>query len=112
MNQYPYAKEKLCVVMHELAAGKEDVRSRLLNAFMIFHTLKVDDFPLEFREEWKWIEGQLTKYGPLCDCNGKEILGSAENTMRRIRNSTGKRIAEKIFNIGWELHTNKKYLLG
>lgn len=108
--RYAYPSEKLYQAMHTLATGKGDVRSRLLCAFMGFHTLNEGAFPPEFREDWKWVMEQMTKYGPLIDHKGEVWRGSVENTMNRIKNTTGEKIAEKIFNISWELHTNKKYL--
>jgi hypothetical protein len=96
--------------MRTLATGKGDVRDRLLGAYMSFHTLNEKDFPEEFKKDWAWVMKQLTKYGPLRDYKGDVWLGSVENTMNRIRNSTGERIAKKIFDLGWELWTNEKYL--
>lgn len=96
--------------MYTLATGRGDVRARLLGAFMSFHTLNEDDFPEKYKKDWEWIMKQLTKCGPLLDHKGDVWRGSVENTMNKIKNSTGEKIAEKIFNIGWELHTNEKYL--
>lgn len=110
MSRYSYTREKLYVAMHTLASGRGDVRARLLSAFMSFHTLNEDDFPEEYKKDWEWITKQLTKFGPLLDHKGEVWRGSVENTMNKIKNSTGEKIAEKIFNIGWELHTNEKYL--
>jgi hypothetical protein len=93
--------------MHELATGKGDVRGRLLGAFNSIHTLNDEDFPEEFRKDWAWIMNQLTKAGPILDNNGKVWRGSAENTLSKIRNATGTKIANKIFEIGWDLHANE-----
>ena len=110
MNRYSYTREKFYVTMRTLATEPGDVRTRLLSAFMTFHTLKKDDFPEEFKEDWEWIMKQLTKFGPLLDHKNEVWRGSVENTMNKIRNRTGEKIAERIFNIGWGLHTNDKYL--
>ena len=77
---------------------------------MSFHTLKEEDFPLKYREDWKWIKTQLTKHGPIYDYKGRVYKGSVENTMSKIKNSTGRKIATKIVDIGYDLLTNEKYL--
>jgi len=110
MARYHYAQEKLYVAIRSLATGQGDVRARLVDAFMTFHTLKVDDFPPKYREDWKWIQNQLTKHGPIYDYKGRVYKGSVENTMSKIKNSTGRKIATKIFDIGYDLLTNEKYL--
>jgi hypothetical protein len=109
LNRYSYAQEKLYIALRDLSTGKGDVRSRLVDAFMAFYTLKENEFPPEFRNDWRWIIKELTKHGPEYDYEGKVRFGSVENTMRKIKNSTAKKIAMKIFDITWELSTNEKY---
>jgi hypothetical protein len=111
MNEYFYAREKLLNAIETLATGGGDVRERLLQAFTNFHTLTADDLPSDFKMDWAWIRKELTKYGPVMIGDTDEVLrGSVENTMRRIKRNTGRKIAQKLFRIGWELHTNEKYL--
>ncbi len=110
MTRYDYAREKLYIAMRSLASGPGDVRARLLNAFLTFHTLKPADFPTQYQKDWTWIIEQMTKYGPIHDYKGAIWKGSVENTMSKIRNRTGQKIANKIFDIGWDLHTNVKFL--
>lgn len=110
MTRYNYAQEKLYVAIRSLAIGQGDVRTRLVDAFMSFHTLKEDDLPPKHRKDWRWIITQLTKHGPICDYKGKIYKGSVENTMSKIRNSTGLKIATKIVDIGYDLLTNESYL--
>ena len=62
------------------------------------------------QRDWKWVTEQLTRYGPVLDYKGRVSKGSVEHTMSRIRNSTAAKIAQMIFHLGWELHTNEKYL--
>jgi hypothetical protein len=50
----------------------------------------------------------MTKFGTLTNSEGKQIYGSVENTMKKIKNSTGVKIAEKIFEIGWQINTNSE----
>ena len=110
MVQYNYAQEKLYVAMRSLATGQGDVRVRLVEAFMSFHTLKEDDFPPKYREDWKWITTELMKHGPLYDYRGRVYKGSVENTMGKLKNNIRKKIATKIFDIGYDLITNETYL--
>jgi hypothetical protein len=105
MNQY------LCRSLRDaisiLATEQGDVRSRLLEAYSsVLHKLKDDDFPEKHVQDWVWINEQMSKSGPLLDNQGKQICGSIENTMKQIKNSTGAKIAEKIFDIGWSINTN------
>ena len=110
MTRYHYAQEKLYVAIRSLATGQGDVRARLVDAFMTFHPLKEEDFPPKYRADWKWIHNQLTKHGPVYDYKGRVYKGSVENTMSKIKNNTGRKIATKIFDIGYDLLTNEKYL--
>jgi|SRR3989338_7794034 len=110
MTRYHYAQEKLYVAMRSMATGQGDVRARLVDAFMTFHTLKEEDFPPKYRKDWKWIHTQLTKHGPIYDHKGRVYKGSVENTMSKVKNSTGRKIATKIFDIAYDLLTNEKYL--
>jgi len=96
--------------MYSLATGRGDVRSRLETAYRRFWVLTEENFPEEFRDDWKWIKNQLTKFGPLYDNSGEILISDAvENTMSRIKNKTGQKIAGKIFYIGWALCTYKEY---
>lgn len=98
MTQYSYAREKMGLAMFTLAIGKGDVRSRLRDVYCMIFRLRQNDFPEEYQKDWKWIIKQLTKFG------------SVKNTLNRIKNTTGEKIAEKVFNIGWGLYTNDRYL--
>lgn len=99
INRYSYAKEKLAVTIEALATDAGDVRTRLTNSFMLFHTLTEDDFPNELQADWKWIMKELNRYEPRYNVKGEVIMGSVENTMRKVKNSTGVKIAEKIFKL-------------
>lgn len=92
-----------------LATGQGDVRSRLYFAYLRVGGLTKDDFPKEFQKDWEWIVSELTKYGPTYKPNGDLWQGALEHTLDRIRNSTGRKIAEKIFDIGWRLNTYEEY---
>ena len=98
-----YAHEKLLVAVDSLATGPGDVRERLLHAYLSFPMLSESNFPTHLRKDWRWFIDQMTRYGPLEDHNGKVRCGSVENTMRRIRRSTGVKIAQKLVFLHHEL---------
>ena len=108
--KYSYAREKLGVAIETMAIGEGDVRQRLLQAYMSFHPLNSNHFPQEFQERWEWIEKQITKFGPEYDYKGEPVVGSVENTMKKIRKATGTKIAVELYALNWELHNNEKYL--
>jgi hypothetical protein len=103
MTDLGYAREKLFVAIETMATGPGDVRERLVDAFMSFHTLREDDFPIELQEDWKWVIGQLTRFGPVLDHNGEIYKGSVEHTMQRIRRGTGSKIAKRILQLYYKL---------
>ena len=103
-----YIIEKLTNAMESLTLGPGDIRSRLITAHQCMFTLREDDFPSYLPAEWSWIKRQLTKYGPVVGPNG-QFRDSVENTMRKVRNQTGVRIAERISKLYWSLSNNKKY---
>lgn len=99
MPDYSYAKEKLNTAIYVLATGRYDVRSRLFSAYLGFLTLKEDDFPEEFKEDWKWIMSKLTKNKPLRDYKEDIIEGSVQQSLKHMQNRTGAKIACKIYEI-------------
>lgn len=103
-----YALEKLSAAVHSLAVGRGDVRERLRTAFMSFHPVQERDFPDHLKEKWRWIKAELTKFGPVEEQGGKVLEGSVDHTLRRIKNSTGKKIAEAIVNLQSELDSYLK----
>jgi hypothetical protein len=108
MIKYFSAKKNLSRAIFILATGRKDVRSRLLSAYNTFWVLTEADFPLELQADWRWIINQLTRFGPVYD-RGLFLESPAEHTMRRIKGSTGEKIAGKIFEICWLLHNEPKY---
>lgn len=77
--------------------------------FCILHTLKESDFPHDLQAEWRWVLKELTKSGPMKDSEGKVLVGSVENTMKKIRNSTGSKIASRIYELYWAVSKNSRY---
>ncbi|MEK6876217.1 MAG: hypothetical protein AABX63_02305 [Nanoarchaeota archaeon] len=70
---------------------------------MEFHPVSENDFPPELRDNWKWIINQLTRLGPVYHSDGTVFIGALDNTLSRIKNSTGVKIAERIVALEDEL---------
>ena len=100
------AREKLLGAVHRLAVGEGDVRSRLISAHWFLSQLSARDFPEELRESWQEVMSDLTKRGPVLSAEGEVLKPACKHTMSRSRNSTGRKIAEKIYS----LHTDIKHI--
>jgi hypothetical protein len=98
-----YALEKLSSAVYYLAIGGGNIRSRLKTAYLEFHPVSVDDFPLHLQSDWKWIIAQLTRLGPVRDEDGVIRFGAIDHTLSKIRNSTGSEIAQRIVSLQSEL---------
>jgi hypothetical protein len=85
--------ERVYLSVRHLAVGKGDVRSRLKVVGVTLVPLLENEFPIELREDFRWVMEQLTRYESV----SKE--GRIEATMNRIQNSTGEKIASRIFEI-------------
>lgn len=88
-------KERVYLAVKELCIGGSDVRGRLVTSVNILMALSPDEFPEEIREDFNWVIQQSTKY----KSDIPEYKSDLQVTMTRIKNSTGKKIAERIFNI-------------
>lgn len=108
-TRYDYAGEKLFNAVRALTVGPGDVRSRLLVAYRHAHTLKPEDFPEELRKDWEYIVKSLNRFGPIYDYKSEVSVGSVQHTLRRIKNRTGSKIAEKFFHLFSELHFREAY---
>jgi hypothetical protein len=109
MHQYSYAEEKLDEALRILATGAGDVRDRLYLWYWSVHFLNEGHFPDELKKDWQWITKQLTKYGPLTSTtfDGKPLIiyDSVKYTLKKIKNSTGVKIAKKVYDLTRKLHT-------
>lgn len=85
--------ERVYFSVNQLAVGEGDVRSRLKVAGFTLAALQERDFPLELREDFRWVMEQLTRH----KSDGR--TGAIEATMYRIKNSTGAKIATRILHI-------------
>ena len=103
-----YAREKISLAIYILATAPGGIKKRLLSAFNECIAVQDDDFPEDLRGDWSWINNQMTKFGPVKDAQGTVLIGQCENTMRRIRNSTAVKIAEKLFALEDELRDREE----
>lgn len=98
--KYEYAKNRISKAIFVLCTAPGDVRSRLLEANEVTSALNDNHFPDELLPLWRDIHEMLTKHGPATNFEGKMWDGAISNTLRKIRNSTGTKIAKKLY----ELH--------
>jgi hypothetical protein len=108
-HQYNYAIQKLTEAMECLATHPGDIRRRLTRAFEILAPVTTDRVPPECRDDWSWILQQMVRFGPVFDGDGQIVSGALENTMSRIRNHTGSKIAMRILELYWSMSHNTKY---
>ena len=100
--------ERVIRAVEALCVGKGDVRSRLMSAIYMLSPLRDRDFPTELQDQFRKIKKAATKYDasdldrslPLYPAGSwNERQGRIEATMRRIRRSTGKNIAQDIWSL-------------
>ena len=92
-----YAIEKFEDIVYVLAIGEGDVRSRLKSAISDLMVLDESHFPSELKKEWNYIYKSLSKSGVVTAYNGEIRTGSYENSLNKMRNSTGAKIADRIY---------------
>jgi hypothetical protein len=87
--------ERVYLAVKHLCTARGDVRQRLVGAVSTLLPLQACDFPAHLQEDFDWIVQQSTKY----QSQIPKYQGNLDATMKRIRNSTGEKIAERIFNL-------------
>lgn len=87
--------ERVYIAVEQLCTGQGDVRKRLRNAIMILLPLQGSDFPACIQKDFEWVIRESTKY----KSEYPQCRDDLEVSMMRIRNSTGEKIARKIFNM-------------
>ena len=97
--QYDYAKNRISFAIKELCIAPGDVRSRLLAANDFIDSLNNKDFPDNLLPQWLEFKKSITKHGPMKNYAGEPVSGAVSNTLRKIRNSTGVKIAEKLYQL-------------
>ena len=104
MPSYSRCREKFSAAIYRLAVAEGDVRSRLLSAYRILRTLQDEEFPPQLRDEWIQVKAAITRLGPQVDQQGVAGKSDADYTLSKIKNSTGRKIAERIYRL--EKHLN------
>lgn len=87
--------QRVFLAVEQLCTGPGDVRKRLVPAVMTLLVLQKHEFPNELQNDYEWIISESTKY----ESKAPERRGDIEETMLRIRNSTGEKIAKRIFQL-------------
>lgn len=85
-----YAYGKLSEAVRALAIGGGNIKARLLWAVEYLNSINPEILPEEIRQHLIWVNEQLTKFKP--SRNGCAV----STTLRKIRISTGVKIAERI----------------
>lgn len=88
-----YSYGKVSEAVRRLAVGAEGIKDRLIGAGQVFFCVMPEGVPKELREDVIWVRDQLTRFPPI----GSE--GALRATVRRIRKTTGVKIAKRIFYI-------------
>lgn len=91
---------KLSEAVNQLAAGEGNVKSRLKCASEYLCLINKSMLPPELQDKWDLIWKDLNRYPAQY---GRTAL---EMTLIRIRNSTGSRIAHRIFSLYVELRSH------
>lgn len=98
-----YAREKIGVAVYDLATGIGNIKERILDAYMGFHTLVREDFPDELKEDWDKIYETLTKEEPTYNEKGEAVVGKIENSLSKASIEDAVRLAELICNLNIKL---------
>ncbi len=96
-------REKFNAALYALAVREGDVRARLRSVYRYLHMLRPDEVPAEHREEWAQILAALTQRGPERGPSGEVLRGALEHTLGRMRNSSGRRIAERVYSLARQI---------
>ena len=93
------------VAERKLTIGEGNVRERLRIAFKTLRMLREEEVPPEMRPDLSWVMHQLTRLGPEVGPDGTVYKTAVDHTMSRIRNVTGRKIAERIYRLNREFGT-------
>lgn len=92
-------REKYNAALYALAVGERDVRQRLRGAYRQLRMLREDEVPEAHRKEWAYILSVLVKHGPMRGPSGEIYKDALSHTLDRMRNSSGRKIAERIYSL-------------
>lgn len=97
--RYIYAASKLADAVHTLAVAPGHVRDRLLLASEVLAPLEPAHFPPHLRTQFAELYSCLTKHGPVFAYDGRVQEGAIPHTLRRIRSSTGTKLAQLVYDL-------------
>lgn len=103
-----YAHQLLSQTVDSLAVGPGDVRSRLLNAYQIFHPLTPEHLPEHLRDDFKWVMNQLTSRDPRTNSVGDVFKSNVQVSLEHMKNSTGAKIAERLLRLHYAIESYVK----
>jgi muramoyltetrapeptide carboxypeptidase LdcA involved in peptidoglycan recycling len=106
--RHTYAIEKLSAAKSILSSRKGDIRSRLLDAYLKFHTLSEDDFPEDLKDDWLYVHNGLTSEKPTIDSQGEVISGKLQNTLKIIDEDICNKIVSRILFLETQLRHLRK----
>lgn len=90
---------KYNAALYALAVREGDVRQRLRGAYNALQSLREDEVPEDHRKEWALILSMLVKRGPLLGPAGEVYKNALDHTLDRMKNSSGRKIAERIYSL-------------
>lgn len=91
-----YAYDKLTEAVYFLATGPGDVRSRLVDVYLMLHTARNAKLPPQMVAEIEAILSQLTVRRETINRRGEIELGRLDATLQRMKNATGAKIAKRV----------------
>jgi hypothetical protein len=94
-----YAHEKLNAAIYDLAVGTGSIRERLSAASDEFGPLTENDFPLDYRDRWKALNGSLRQHKDPADIDSPARVGDVPYTLDRLTDEEMSQIAMEIWNL-------------
>jgi len=98
--------EKLTSAIEILSTHPDDVRKRIEASYLVFAHLQPQEFPKELQNDFRWILREINRFEPFIDPFGSFSRSRAQETMRRVRKSTGVKIAKKLYRLYSVITTN------
>lgn len=96
-NTTTYFFGKVSEALGILATGAGDIKDRLIGAGDVFLCVDPEGIPQDLHDDVQWVHDQLTRF------EGVSNEGSLRATMKKIRKSTGVKIAKRIVYIYYTL---------
>jgi hypothetical protein len=103
MPNYRRCREKFHAALYRLAVAEGDVRERLRGVYRYFQMLSEEEVPPNLRQEWLEILQALTYRGPEPGPDGTVYKNALNHTLSRMKNGTGRRIAERVYALVQEI---------